>query len=234
MTLDIPQPILQIALDYIKLSSAKEIAQIATEELEGYPWLCEAGTPLIKAKGLLKVIPALKKVVGKETKIVADTKIVPEPGEYGIDYEVELATKMEVDIVAITFFENYLFYSELEKAARVAEKYGIGLMIEYQEHLPYNPRSLRRIDKIAGDVSYLEYHIPIDSQLGIREFSKVQKISRLGLRMAIGAAGGLDEETIPTVREYGAGIIVVGGRITRPKMGTPRDAIRAIRDVIYK
>ncbi|MDI6798815.1 MAG: hypothetical protein QMD12_02345 [Candidatus Aenigmarchaeota archaeon] len=234
MTLDIPQPILQIALDYTELASAEKTAKIATEELKDLPWLCEAGTPLIYSEGLERVIPALRNVVGEKTKIVADMKIVSEPGEYGIDYEVGLSAEMRADIVAITFLEQPSFYSELKKAARVAKEYRIGLMIEYPDYLPYSPRSLRMIDEIAGDISYLEYHIPIDEQSERRDFSKVREISKLGLRMGIGAAGGLDETTIPIVRGYGAGIFVVGGRITRPKVGTPRDAIRTVRDVIYR
>jgi 3-keto-L-gulonate-6-phosphate decarboxylase len=235
MPLDIPQPILQIALDYKKLLEAVETAEMAREELEGLPWLCEAGTPLIKNEGSYSVIPTLRNVVGKETKIIADMKTISEPGEYGADLEVEVAAEAGADVTAITFLGgSKRFWIDLENATKAAKKHGIGLMIEHPEHVPYEPNSLRKIDEIAGDIAYLEYHIPIDVQKGVKDFSKVREISRLGLRMGIGAAGGLNEETIPTVREYGAGIIVVGSGITNPKVGTPRDAIRTIRNVIYK
>ena len=88
--IDMP-PILQLALDFVDLHRAVNVAQLAVPE--GVDWV-EAGTPLIKSEGLDAVRELKRLFPGKV--IVADMKIM-DAGRT----EVEVAAKAGAQIVDV-------------------------------------------------------------------------------------------------------------------------------------
>lgn len=217
-------PVLQVALDYGYLWEAEKTARIVHEEMRGLEYICEAGTPLIKNEGLKKVIPSLRNIVGYNTKIVADLKTMDTGA-----FEVELAYNAGADIVSIAgVSEKETIFSALEKA----REYNVSLMIDTIGVENIRGRLEWIINKIKRHNLILEYHIPIDKQTSMQDFSLIKEIyDESGIIIA--AAGGLDEHIIPRVVSYGAKICVVGGAITHPKNRTSRQALREIKKKIY-
>jgi 3-keto-L-gulonate-6-phosphate decarboxylase len=226
----ITTPILQVALDCVHLAKARQLAGILEQELSGLTYLCEAGTPLIKNEGLKKIIPALRAVVGKKTKVVADLKTLDTGA-----MEVELAHKAGADIVGISGAAEY---ETIDAALSKAKEYKIPIMIDSISTESIKGRLDWIIERIKSynqqdGLAIFEYHIPIDAQKKSGDFSRIREIcTQSGIPVA--AAGGLDENSIPEILDYGAKICVVGGAITRPDNRSTREAIRKTRDAIYK
>lgn len=226
----IENPVLQVALDFENLSDAIKTAKLLKKELHGLDYYCEAGTPLIKNEGLKNVIPSLRKIVGEKTKIVADLKT----SDVGA-LEVEMAKKAGADIVVISGASET---QTIEKALKKASELTVYVMIDcisvkdMPGRLDWIINKISDYNKIFGSYAILEYHIPIDSQSGTRDFSEVETICKES-NIPVAVAGGLDEKTIPEVIKYGAKICVVGGAITRPKNKTPEKALKEIRKAVY-
>ena len=223
-------PILQVALDCEHLAEARKLAEMLEQEMSGLTYLCEAGTPLIKNEGLKNVIPTLKSVVGKNTKVVADLKTL-DTGRL----EVELAYKAGAEVVGISGAAEG---ETIDAALLQAEEYKIPIMIDSISTESIKGRLAwitERIDHYnqQGGFAIFEYHIPIDAQRKTRDFSRTKEICiHSGIPLAV--AGGLNENSIPDVLAYGTKICVVGGAITRPVNRSTREAIRKIKEVIYK
>lgn len=224
------KPILQVALDFEHLADAEKIARVLQHELSDVEYLCEAGTPLIKNEGLKTVIPRLRSIVGARTKISADLKTLDTGA-----FEVELAHRAGADMVGIAgTAEEETIDAAFAKAKSlkmtvIVDSLGVRNISSRLEAI--EDRIRRHIGE-GGD-AILEYHIPIDAQTKTRDFSPVRKIYERS-HIPIAVAGGLDERTIPEVLAYWASVCIVGGAITRPKNGTPEEAIRRIKKIIYQ
>jgi len=226
----VTQKSLQVALDFTKLSDAVELTKKLMSGLEGVEgWFLEAGTPLIKNEGLKNVIPELRDLVGKDVTIVADLKTMDAGA-----LEVELAYTVSADIVGISgAAEEETIAAALKKAGEL----GIGIMIDsisvgnINGRLDWILEQLRIFDK-KDRISILEYHIALDRQSKIRDFTPVKYIHRR-CKVPIAVAGGLDENIICDISDYGAAIFVVGGTIVRPRNRSNEEAIQAIRKAIY-
>jgi 3-hexulose-6-phosphate synthase/6-phospho-3-hexuloisomerase len=222
-------PILQVALDCEHLVEAKQLGEMLEQELSGLEYLCEAGTPLIKNEGLKNVIPVLRSVGGKKSKVVADLKTLDTGA-----FEVELAYKAGAEIVGISGAAEC---ETIDAALSKAEEYKIAIMIDSISIENIKGRFNWIVEKIEnynrkGGLAIFEYHIPIDTQRKARNFSRIREIcTRSSIPIAV--AGGLDEKSIPKVIDYGAKICIVGGTITRPINRSKREAIRKIKEVIY-
>ncbi len=223
------KPILQVALDFERLSDAEKIAEVLKHELSGVEYICEAGTPLIKNEGLKTVIPGLRSIVGTKTRIAADLKTMDAGA-----FEVELAKKSGADIISVAgVAEEETINSVLVRSKDL----GLEVMVDSISTGEISGRLERICGLIkrhnsSGGKAILEYHIPMDVQAKTNDFSKVKQMrDKFGIPIA--AAGGLDENTIPKVIGYGASVCVVGGAITRPKQRTSREAVRKIRGAIY-
>jgi 3-keto-L-gulonate-6-phosphate decarboxylase len=224
------KPILQVALDFEHLVDAEKIARILQQELSDVEYFCEAGTPLIKNEGLKTVIPRLRSIVGAQTKISADLKTLDTGA-----FEVELAHKSGADMVGISGIAEE---ETIDAAFENAKNFKMTAIVDSIGIMNINGRLEMIEDKISsyirkGGDAILEYHIPIDIQTKRMDFSKVREIYERS-HIPIAVAGGLDERTIPEVLNYGASVCIVGGTITRPKNGTPEEAIRKIKKIIYK
>ena len=222
--------LLQGALDFEKLSDAKRVAKLLSEELSGVKWYCEAGTPLIKNEGMIHVIPELRDIVGDDVTIVADLKTLDTGA-----FEVDLAYKAGADIVGIAGIAGE---KTINAALEKGKELKIPIMIDsIRTEDMYNQLDwiINRITDYNADggKAILEYHISIDEQTQTMDFTKVRDIYRKS-PIPIAAAGGLNEITIPEVLGYGAKVCVVGGTITKqPDEGSMRNKIGKIKEIIY-
>ncbi len=229
-------PFLQVALDYGYLQPSLDMMEILKQEMKGYDYLVEAGTPTNMYVGVEKLIPALKRVSGNGTPIVVDTKAM-DVGKFVVD----LVHKTGAEIIGIA---GAAPLETIEGALEAAKNYHMPIEIDSistleisnsHPNLPINRFDwivdrLVRYNKDGGN-GILEFHIPIDGQKKERDFSIVGIVHEKRPELLIAAAGGLNAETIPEVIGYGANILVVGGAITRAP--NPREAVREIRDIVY-
>jgi 3-hexulose-6-phosphate synthase/6-phospho-3-hexuloisomerase len=219
------KPILQVALDYSKLIDAAVKAYTIHDELNDVEYILEAGTPLIKYNGLVNVIPMLKDIVGDDTCVLADLKTMDTGA-----FEVQLACNTGADLVAIAGAAEE---ETIEAALIKAEELHTPVMID-----SIGVRNIKhRLDWIIDRIkdyegnAILEYHIPVDKKDN-KDFSIIKEIyESSGIPLA--AAGGLDENTVVEVLEYGAKICVIGRAITQPINRTPEEAIRKIKEAVY-
>lgn len=192
------EPILQLALDYVDNSRALKAAREASA---GVDWL-EAGTPLIKSEGLC-CVRELRRLFPKH-KIVADMKVM-DTGRF----EVEAAAKAGADIVTVLAAADD---STIAEAVEAAKNVGCGIMID----LIGSPDAAKRAAEVeALGADYVCVHLSIDQQMkGIDFFSELRKAAK-AVRIPVAAAGGLNTETVAEAVKAGAGIVIVGGAITK-------------------
>lgn len=208
--------ILQLALDFVDLSRAVKVAHEGVKG--GVDWL-EAGTPLIKSEGL-DAVRRLRREFPRHT-IVADMKVM-DAGRT----EVEAAAKAGANIVDVLGVASLATIAECIEAAR---NYGCQIMVDLIEVRDVIERA-REIEKLGAN--FIAVHTAIDEQmLGKGPFSVVEKVaSAVGIPVA--AAGGINSETAILAVKAGAGIVIVGGAITKAQ-----DACRAamvIKEAISK
>lgn len=195
------KPILQVALDILNQDRALTIAQDAING--GADWI-EAGTPLIKSEGM-QIIRKLKQKF-PDTLIVADMKTM-DTGSL----ETEMASKAGADIVCILAASHN---STITEAVESARKYGTKIMID----LIGIPNKVQRAKEIENlGVDYLCIHIGIDEQMkGETPLTTLKQISEK-IHIPLAVAGGINSETVVDVLKSGAGIVIVGGAITKAK-----------------
>ncbi|MBN2097408.1 MAG: orotidine 5'-phosphate decarboxylase [Candidatus Omnitrophica bacterium] len=210
------KPILQLALDFINLNRALKVAEAAVKG--GVDWL-EAGTPLIKSEGL-DAVRELRKRFPKVT-IVADMKIM-DVGRI----ETEAAAKAGANVVCVLAAASD---STIRECVLAAKNYGAKIeadLIEIKER-EVDQRA-KEVEKLGVD--YIGVHCAIDEQMqGKDVFSKLRKVAQ-AVKIPVAAAGGINSQTATRAVKSGAGIIIVGGAITKAQ--DPRQAARRIKTAI--
>lgn len=210
------KPVLQLALDFVDLKRAIKVAQEASKG--GVDWI-EAGTPLIKSEGL-NAVRSLREKFPKHT-IVADMKVM-DAGRI----EVEAAAKAGADIVDVLGVASLSTIAECVEAAR---NYGCKIIVDLIEVKDIVERA-KAIEKLGAN--YIAVHTAIDEQMrGKNPFENVKKVSR-ALNIPVAAAGGINSETAAHAIKAGAGIVIVGGAIT--KASDACMAARIIKKAISK
>jgi len=191
--------LIQLALDEIELERA---VQIAREGLAGgVDWL-EAGTPLIKSEGM-DAIRRLREEFG-DTTILADMKTI-DTGSM----EVEMAAKAGADIVSVLGNSDT---STIRDALEGASRYGVKIMCDLIRCA--NPVE-RAVELEQLGVDYLAVHIGIDQQMvGMDPLDLLKDIVQR-VKLPLGVAGGLDDESAAEAVRLGASIVIVGGFIIR-------------------
>ncbi len=199
------EPVLQIALDIPDIFKALKLAAKISERLGCENIWVEAGTPLIKNWGTLAV-KALKQV--GECFVVADTKTM-DTGRL----EAELMIKAGADAVTVLGLADDQTIREAVEAAR---RRGRMIMVDLINHPDPVNRAIA-VDKMGADI--VLYHVGIDTQRrrGITATDMVEEIKMLGKRInaRIAVAGGIKHGGAKPLVEAGAGIIIVGGAITK-------------------
>jgi len=209
------QPLLQIALDFMNLDRAMEIARASVKG--GVDWL-EAGTPLIKSEGM-NAVRALKKEF-PENKIIADMKIMDVGG-----IEVEMAAKSGADIVIILGLSDN---STISEAVASARKYGVQIMADLINVENFVDRAIE-LEKLGVDIICI--HVGIDQQMrGMQPIDLTREVSDAVSFSKVAMAGGINTETAPMGVEAGADIIIVGHAITAAT--SPEEAAHDIKEAM--
>ena len=211
MEINLDTPILQVALDFINLKRAVNIAKEAVEA--GVDWI-EAGTPLIKSEGLDSV-----RVLRKEfptITIVADMKTM-DAGRL----EMETAAKAGADIAVVMGGAADATIKECISAGR---NYGIKVEVDLLGITDCVGRAIA-VEKWGADL--IGIHTAIDEQMqGNSPFGVLKEIcSKVNIPVAV--AGGINSETVVDAVNAGAKIIVVGGAICKaPDIKTATDNLK--------
>ncbi len=207
------EPLLQVALDFVNLERAVEVAREALRG--GADWL-EAGTPLIKSEGL-EAVRVLRREFPSAT-IVADMKIM-DAGRV----ETECAAKAGADVVHVLGPASDSTIAECVEAAR---RYDARINVDLLG-LPDRQAMARRARDVEQmGAAFVCIHTPIDMQMrGELPFEDLKAVvGEVGIPVAV--AGGINSETAADATEAGATIVIVGGAITKA-----RDAEAAARAI---
>ncbi|NUN49854.1 MAG: orotidine 5'-phosphate decarboxylase [Candidatus Brocadiae bacterium] len=205
------EPVLQVALDFLELRRALELAAEAVRG--GAQWL-EAGTPLIKSAGL-DAVRELRRAFPKHT-IVADLKTM-DAGRI----EMEAAAKAGASVGTVLGTASESTILECIEAGR---HHGLDIHVDLL-NVP-DPAGLARKCEEWG-AHHLGIHMPIDDQMRGHSPTELLKLVRAATRLPIAVAGGLNSETVVDALEAGADILIVGGAITKAQ-----DAEKATREIL--
>jgi 3-hexulose-6-phosphate synthase/6-phospho-3-hexuloisomerase len=204
------KPILQLALDFVDLERAIQVAAEAVEG--GVDWI-EAGTPLIKSEGL-NAVRALRQRFPNHV-IVADMKTM-DAGRA----EVEVAAKAGANIIDVLGAASDSTVRECVEAAR---NYGAEIVVDLIE--VGDPVDRARAAEAAG-ADYIAVHTAIDMQMrGGDPFERLKVVAN-AVDIPIAVAGGINSETAAKAVESGADIVIVGGAIIKSE-----DARRAAEEI---
>ena len=191
--------ILQVALDFLELDRAINVAKLAVAGGADY---IEAGTPLIKSEGL----DAVRKLrnLFPDKKIVADMKTM-DAGKI----ETEAAAKAGANFITVSGTASI---STLTECIESGNNYGIEIIVDL-----LGVSDLEGYIKVVDNlgISCLNIHCPIDAQMtGVDPLENLKKV-RFLTTMKLAVAGGLNSENSAFAAEAGADIIIVGGAITK-------------------
>jgi len=204
------KPVLQLALDFVDLERAIQVAAEAVEG--GVDWI-EAGTPLIKSEGL-NAVRALRQRFPNHV-IVADMKTM-DAGRA----EVEVAAKAGANIIDVLGAASDSTVRECVEAAR---NYGAEIIVDLIE--VGDPVDRARAAEAAG-ADYIAVHTAIDMQMrGGDPFERLKVVAN-AVDIPIAVAGGINSETAAKAVESGADIVIVGGAIIKSE-----DARRAAEEI---
>ncbi|MFX0037306.1 MAG: orotidine 5'-phosphate decarboxylase / HUMPS family protein [Candidatus Hermodarchaeota archaeon] len=212
-------PMLQVALDFESIEEALSVAKKVAPFVD----ILEAGTPLIKSKGI-HVIRSLKKAHPNKL-ICADLKTA----DAGY-LEVKMAAQAKADIVTIL---ADAYNVTIEEALHAAHDYHVEIMADLI--MARSPvitlASIMDLNYKDTKVHYALVHSGIDRQASRRApLLEVESILRLRDRPKLAVAGGIRAEDIPKLLTYPLDIIIVGGGITR--MVNPAKSAENIRNAI--
>ena len=194
-------PILQLALDFVDLHRAVNVAQLAVPA--GVDWV-EAGTPLIKSEGL-DAVRELKRLFPDKV-IVADMKIM-DAGRT----EVEVAAKAGAGIVDVLGTATDATIAECVQAGK---NYGAQIAVDL---IAVADPVARAVQVEALGAHYISVHVAIDEQMRGRDpFAILAAVSQ-AVKVPVGVAGGVNSETAAAAVAHGAAYVIVGGAITKAK-----------------
>jgi len=205
-----PQIRLQVALDFIEIERA---LQVAEEAASGGADILEAGTPLIKSVGL-EAVRRLRASFPK-IPIAADMKVM-DAGRI----EVESAAKAGAQIVHVLAAAPDATITECVTAGR---EYGAEIVADLLGTLDPIARA-REVAKLGVDA--VGVHTAIDMQMqGADPFELLRRLSE-AVDIPICVAGGIHSESAAQAVEAGASVVIVGGAITKAS-----DARQATEDL---
>lgn len=208
------KPILQLALDFVDLPRALQVAEEAIAG--GADWL-EAGTPLIKSEGL-EAVRALKSR-WPDRVIVADMKTM-DAGRA----EVECAAKAGARVVGVLGAASDATIKECIEAGR---NYGAEIVVDMVQ-VPDVVTRAKQVEEMGAN--YVGIHLAIDEQMqGKTPWDVLRQVTK-AVSIPVAVAGGINSETAPLAVEAGASIVIVGGAIIKSADATA--AARAIKQAM--
>lgn len=208
------KPVLQLALDFVDLDRALEVAEEALRG--GVDWL-EVGTPLIKSEGMDAIREFKRRFQGRV--IVADLKTIDTGAA-----EVEMASKAGADVVIVLGVADD---STIREAVDAARRYGSRVMVDLLNVEDPVGRA-KRLEELGVD--YVCVHVGIDQQMkGVSPLDVLSKVASQ-CRVPVAIAGGINSETAARAVELGASIVIVGGAITKAEKA--EEAARAVKQAM--
>ncbi len=208
------KPVLQLALDFVDLPRALQVAEEAVAG--GVDWL-EVGTPLIKSEGL----QAIREIKSRwpSLTVVADMKTM-DAGRA----EVECAAKAGAQVVGVLGAASDATIRECVEAAR---NYGAEIIVDMVQVADVVARALA-VEEMGA--SYVGIHVAIDEQMqGKTPWDTLREVTQ-AVSIPVAVAGGINSETAPLALKAGASIVVVGGAITKAADATA--ATRAVKQAM--
>jgi 3-hexulose-6-phosphate synthase / 6-phospho-3-hexuloisomerase len=208
------KPVLQVALDLVELDRALVIADESVKG--GADWI-EAGTPLIKSEGMDAVRSLAARFPGHT--IVADMKVADTGA-----LEIEMAAKAGAGIVCVLADADDTVIAD---AVRAAGAFGVRLMADLIN--TKNPEDrVKELEALGIDI--IVAHVGIDQQMIGKNSVDLLKTLKGRTTLPLAVAGGLDAGSAAEAVRAGAGIIIVGGWITRS--ADARESSASIRNSI--
>jgi 3-hexulose-6-phosphate synthase / 6-phospho-3-hexuloisomerase len=206
--------VLQVALDFVDMDRALKLAREAASG--GAEWL-EAGTPLIKSVGL-DAVRKLRAEFPRHT-IVADMKTM-DAGRA----EMEMAAKAGANVAVVLGVCSDATVRECVEAGR---NYGMKVAMDLVR--VSDPAARAQWAENEG-IAFVIYHTPIDEQMeGRSPFARLSEIAH-AVSIPVAVAGGINTETAAEAIRQGAGIVIVGGALTKAKDAA--EAVRQMRQVL--
>ncbi|GJQ60533.1 MAG: bifunctional hexulose-6-phosphate synthase/ribonuclease regulator [Candidatus Scalindua sp. AMX11] len=192
-------PILQVALDFLNLRRAVNVAKEAVSA--GVDWI-EVGTPLIKSEGL-NAVRVLRKEFPSIT-IVADMKTM-DAGRI----EVESAAKAGANVSVVM---GEASEETIRECVRAGRNYGVKIWVDFLTQTDFADRAIVA-EELGAD--FIGVHTPIDDQMrGMLPFENLRQVcTKVGIPVSV--AGGINSETAVEAVNAGASIVVVGGAICK-------------------
>ncbi|MGG3197075.1 3-hexulose-6-phosphate synthase [Priestia aryabhattai] len=192
---------LQLALDLVNISEAKEVVQ----EVQEYIDIVEIGTPVVINEGL-KAVKEIKEAF-PSLKVLADLKIMDAGA-----YEVMKASEAGASIITILGATDD---STIKGAVEEAKKQGTQILVDMINVKNLEQRA-KEVDALGVD--YICVHTGYDLQAeGETPFEQLQTIKRVVKNAKIAVAGGIKLNTLPEVVQSQPDLVIVGGGITSEK-----------------
>ncbi|MBY0007529.1 3-hexulose-6-phosphate synthase [Priestia aryabhattai] len=192
---------LQLALDLVNISEAKEVVQ----EVQEYIDIVEIGTPVVINEGL-KAVKEIKEAF-PSLKILADLKIMDAGA-----YEVMKASEAGASIITILGATDN---STIKGAVEEAKKQGTQILVDMINVKNLEQRA-KEVDALGVD--YICVHTGYDLQAeGETPFEQLQTIKRVVKNAKTAVAGGIKLNTLPEVVQSQPDLVIVGGGITSEK-----------------
>ena len=192
---------LQLALDLVNISEAKEVVQ----EVQEYIDIVEIGTPVVINEGL-KAVKEIKEAF-PSLKVLADLKIMDAGA-----YEVMKASEAGASIITILGATDD---STIKGAVEEAKKQGTQILVDMINVKNLEQRA-KEVDALGVD--YICVHTGYDLQAeGETPFDHLQTIKRVVKTAKTAVAGGIKLNTLPEVVQSQPDLVIVGGGITSEK-----------------
>lgn len=192
---------LQLALDLVNISEAKEVVQ----EVQEYIDIVEIGTPVVINEGL-KAVKEIKEAF-PSLKVLADLKIMDAGA-----YEVMKASEAGASIITILGATDD---STIKGAVEEAKKQGTQILVDMINVKNLEQRA-QEVDALGVD--YICVHTGYDLQAeGETPFEQLQTIKRVVKHAKTAVAGGIKLNTLPEVVQSQPDLVIVGGGITSEK-----------------
>lgn len=205
---------LQLAIDLEDVNGAIELIEKTKDSVDVF----EYGTPLVINFGL----EGLKKIRERfpEITLLADVKIMDVAG-----YEVEQAINYGADIVTILGVAED---QSIKDAVAKAHEHGKELLVDMIGVQNVEQRA-QELDEMGAD--YIATHTGYDLQaLGQTPLENFNKIKTTVKQTKTAVAGGIKEESAPTIIAQQPDLLIVGGAISTDD--NPAEKAKVFKDMI--